>query len=261
MARPVKNNCDYFPHDGSMRNHKKVKAIRSKFGITGYAIWSMLLEYLTDNDGNVFENSEMEFELMAGDFGVSVTEITDIVNYCIRLELLFDKNGFIHSESLDENLSVVYKKRNTSKELSKKQLRVNGKYVTEITQDTVVTVTETPQSKVNKNRVNKSKVKENKIEMRPLVFLLPAEIETLQKEFSELDLNWIYDKLQNSKLAKGYTYKSDYGAICSWVKESLKEEKEKISAKKENGGSLKERQEAARNKAVNTINEKINQAS
>ena len=44
MARPIKNYCDYFPHDRDMRNHRKVKAIRTKFGVTGYAIWSMILE-------------------------------------------------------------------------------------------------------------------------------------------------------------------------------------------------------------------------
>jgi|GEM_PF-5844362 len=47
MARPIKNSCDYFPHDKDMRNHKKIKAIRTKYGITGYAIWSMILEHLT----------------------------------------------------------------------------------------------------------------------------------------------------------------------------------------------------------------------
>ena len=127
MARPIKNYCDYFPHDRDMRNHRKVKAIRTKFGVNGYAIWSMLLEYLTGIDGNVFEYSDVEFELMGGDFGVSATEIRSVVDYCINLEMLFSENGFIKSESLDERLKPVYEKRHTSKEISKKQERSNGK--------------------------------------------------------------------------------------------------------------------------------------
>ena len=106
MARPTKNYCDYFPHDRDMRNHRKIKAVRTKFGVTGYAIWSMVLEYLTGIDGNEFENSETEIELMGGDFGVSVTEIRQVLDYCIRLELLFEKDGFIHSES-DDRLKIV----------------------------------------------------------------------------------------------------------------------------------------------------------
>lgn len=157
MARPAKNNCDYFPHDASMRNHKKIKAIRSKFGIVGYGIWSMLLEHLTGNDGNVFEYSEMEFELMAGDFGVSATEIRDTVDYCIKLELLFNVNGFVKSESLDERLAPVYAKRGVAKELSSKQRRLNGKFATETTESIGVSVTEIPQSKVNEIKEKESK--------------------------------------------------------------------------------------------------------
>lgn len=154
MARPTKNYCDYFPHDRDMRNHRKIKAVRTKFGVTGYAIWSMVLEYLTGIDGNEFENSETEIELMGGDFGVSVTEIRQVLDYCIRLELLFEKDGFIHSESLDDRLNIVYEKRNRNKSKSKKQLRINGKFATSNTASNGVSVTEMPQSKVNKSKVN-----------------------------------------------------------------------------------------------------------
>jgi hypothetical protein len=156
MARPIKNYCDYFPHDRDMRNHRKVKAIRTKFGVNGYAIWSMTLEYLTGIDGNVFEYSDVEFELMAGDFGVSATEIRDVVNYCIKLEMLFLNNGFINSESLDERLVPVYEKRGRSKDNSKKQQRLNGKFVSSNSVSNGVSVAEKPQSKVNKSKVKET---------------------------------------------------------------------------------------------------------
>lgn len=156
MARPIKNYCDYFPHDRDMRNHRKVKAIRTKFGVNGYAIWSMTLEYLTGIDGNVFEYSDVEFELMAGDFGVSATEIREVVNYCIKLEMLFLNNGFINSESLDERLVPVYEKRGRSKDNSKKQQRVNGKFVSSNSVSNGVSVAEKPQSKVNKSKVKET---------------------------------------------------------------------------------------------------------
>lgn len=149
MARPVKNYCDYFPHDRDMRNHRKIKAIRTKFKITGYAIWCMILEYLTGADGNVFEYNEVEIELMAGDFGVSATEIQDVVDYCIKLELLFVKDGFIQSETLDERLKPVYDKRGVSKEKSKKQSRTNGKFASNNAEPTAIAVTEMPQIKLN----------------------------------------------------------------------------------------------------------------
>jgi hypothetical protein len=153
MARPKKNYCDYFPHDRDMRNHRKVKAIRTKFGPIGYAIWSMTLEYLTGIDGNEFEYSDVEFELMAGDFGVSATEIRDVIDYCIKLDMLFNNNGFINSESLDERLKPVYEKRGTNKDKSKKQLRVNGKFANNKTVTDGVSATEMPQIKVKEIKV------------------------------------------------------------------------------------------------------------
>lgn len=156
MARPVKNSCDYFSHDAGMRNHRKIKSVRQKFGINGYGIWCMLIEYLTASDGNEFENSDLEYELMSGDFGVSVTEIREVVNYCISLELLFNNNGFVFSESLNERLASVYQKRGRKKELSKNQLRKNGQFVSNNADSTVVSATETPQSKVNKIKEKES---------------------------------------------------------------------------------------------------------
>ena len=80
----------------------------------------MLLETLTGNDGNVFEYTDLQFELFCGDFGFSVTEIRDVVDYCIRLEMLFVSDGFVYSESLNENLAPVYKKEGEGKRTKRK---------------------------------------------------------------------------------------------------------------------------------------------
>lgn len=181
MARPIKNYCDYFPHDRDMRNHRKIKAVRTKFGIEGYAIWSMLLEYLTGIDGNVFEYSEPEFELIGGDFGVSVETIRSVVDYCIKLELLFLKDGFVNSESLDERLKPVYIKRGVSKSNSQKQKRKDGKFANNNTVNNGVTATEIPQSKVNE--IKEDKKEDNLLVGEPTI---PKEslLELRKKDFA-----------------------------------------------------------------------------
>ena len=60
MARPIKNNADYFTHDSQMRNHRKIKALRYKFGLIGYAVYNMLLEVLTNAENFKFEWDELE---------------------------------------------------------------------------------------------------------------------------------------------------------------------------------------------------------
>lgn len=152
MARPAKNNADYFGHDHDMRNHRKIKAIRAKFGLQGYAMWCMLLEALTGAESNRLAWNDLEIELLAGDFGVSVTEITELVDYCHRLELICTDNGKIYSKSLDEKLKSVYEKRSQSRQNSSQQGRNQGKFDSN-NRSNGVSVTEMPQSK-GKVKVN-----------------------------------------------------------------------------------------------------------
>lgn len=88
MARPKKNNADYFTHDADMRNDVKIKALRRKFSHTGYAVWNYLLETLTDSDFFEVEWEEINIELLAADYDVSVGELTEIVDYCVKIGLL-----------------------------------------------------------------------------------------------------------------------------------------------------------------------------
>ena len=134
MGRHTLNNCDYFPHKNSMRNHRKVKALRNKFdkpgAPIGYAFWSMFLEYLTGLDGNEMEYNDLECEMFAAELGIVSETIREMIEFSIKIELLFNKNGFIHSVSLDEELHPVYEKRKKSKESSAaRRRRDNGKFV------------------------------------------------------------------------------------------------------------------------------------
>ncbi|WP_321437136.1 DUF4373 domain-containing protein [uncultured Bacteroides sp.] len=161
MARPQKNNADYFSHDSDMRNDIKIKAVRNKFGVTGYTVWCMMLEYLTSCSDNVMPDDEITIELISGDFGVSVTEIKDVLNYCYLLGLLIHENNLIFSAKLKERLAPIYEKRAKAKEYAERQSRNNGKFDIKSTVQTEVSVTETPQSKVNKSKVNKSNIEKD----------------------------------------------------------------------------------------------------
>jgi hypothetical protein len=151
-----------------MRNHRKVKALRNKFGlIKGYAFWAMFIEYLTELDGNEFEYSDAECEMFAGELGVSATEIKEMIDYCIFIELLFktDQN-FIYSDSLNDNLNPVYEKRKRERVKSKAKIRrENGSFGKQLTNDGVSandnttnsgeSVEEIPQSIIDKSIIDK----------------------------------------------------------------------------------------------------------
>ena len=65
MARPRKNNAEYFSHDATLRNDIKIKALRSNFGSDGYASYCILLEILTYADNFRVPNSDLQRTLMA----------------------------------------------------------------------------------------------------------------------------------------------------------------------------------------------------
>jgi hypothetical protein len=125
MARPKKTNCDYFPHDNGMRNNKKIKALRAKFGLDGYSIWCMILEYMTSCDFLQMKYDILELELLAGDFGCRSTMLNDIIHYCIDIGLLQTESGeelkssdVIICSELSFRLQGVYDRRGTKKLLS-----------------------------------------------------------------------------------------------------------------------------------------------
>lgn len=109
MAKPIKLCAEYFYHDADMRNDIKVKALRRKFPHVGYAVWNFLLEVLTDSDGFEIEFTPLNQELLAADFDVSVETLSEIVNYCLTLELLqkTEDGKNLYSGALQKRLQAV----------------------------------------------------------------------------------------------------------------------------------------------------------
>ena len=138
MARPIKLNADYFSHDSDMRNDPKVKALRRKFHHSGFSVWVMLLETLTDADNFEIEFTDLNMELLAGDFDIETDLLREILQYFEKVKLITVNDGFLFSKRLKERFSTLITKR--------EQYRSR------------VSDVGNPQSKVNKSIVDKSKV-------------------------------------------------------------------------------------------------------
>lgn len=112
MPRPKKNNLDYFSHDVTMRNDKKVRSLRSLFGNEGYAIYCMMLEVIGEEDLLQLELSgDMDWQLLAGDMDVPAEKLSDILEYLVRLDLLQLDGGFYRCRQLEKRGEMVFVKR------------------------------------------------------------------------------------------------------------------------------------------------------
>ena len=170
MARPKKNNAEYYTHDADMRNDVKIKALRRKFSHTGYAVWNYLLETLTDSDFFEVEWEEINIELLAADYDVSVEELTEIVEYCVKIGLLQLENDVLRSDAhqnrFRELLDNRVKKSEAGKKGMVKRWGQNDNIVIEndnsvIENDNSV-ITPLQKTITENNKVKESKVKESK---------------------------------------------------------------------------------------------------
>lgn len=157
MARPIKNNADYFPHDKDMRNDPKLRAVRAKFGNEGYAIWCYILESLTNADRFKIEWNELAIELLSGDFMVDGDRLVEVVNYMIRLKLLTSENELLTCENLQRRLEPLIESRERKRawEEGKKTVNDVGNKVSDV--GIPVKDVQSTQSKVKESKVEESK--------------------------------------------------------------------------------------------------------
>lgn len=119
MARPTKNNADWFPHDSNMRSHWKVARLRTKFGaLEGYALYCMLVEKITSSHNFRIKIDKKNIEFLALDFGTDENLLNKFIDSAITLELFQLKNGELECISLMERLEPLLKKRKKYNEFS-----------------------------------------------------------------------------------------------------------------------------------------------
>ena len=119
MSSNINAPVAYISHDVGMRNHRKVRVLRQKFGHMGYAVWCYLLETLAGKEGFAMPFDEVEQEILAVDFCVEVQELRDIVEACVRLRLLTLKDGLLRSDTLIDRLCIVLDARQKMSEAGK----------------------------------------------------------------------------------------------------------------------------------------------
>lgn len=154
MARPQRNNADYFSHDANFRNDPRIRAVRSKFGVTGYGTVCMLLEILTFSDGFSVEWSELSQEIYAGDVGVSAVEMQEIVSFCVKIHFFCVGNDNLSCPTLTEGLRPLVEKR----QFLRQKHQSDGVSTAEtplMEPKEGVSAAETPQSKVEYSKVKK----------------------------------------------------------------------------------------------------------
>ena len=125
MARPLKDNADWYAHQAQMRNNRKVRVLRARFGSDGYATWCMLLECLTEADGFFLGWTALDRELIAGDFALTVERLEEIVSCCEKIGMLTIRNGTLFSENLQNSMKPLLDIRERKRQWKEAKSRVS----------------------------------------------------------------------------------------------------------------------------------------
>ncbi len=216
-----------------MRNHRKIKALRQDLGAEGYNSYCMLLETLTASENFEFTlKKEMEWKMLASDFGIETEKLKKIISLMEELELIQNDNGLISCESLNKRMQPLIDKRIRNKDFASRLPRdESGKFLSIRTSG--VSVAETPQSKEKKSKVKESKEKEILISPSNITedFLNNTNSEHRKELFEKLTSQGLDGGLVKEEMLKFINYWSELnksGTKQRWELEKTFELKKRL---------------------------------
>lgn len=115
MARSGKVGIDYFSHDVDIMQDNRIKIIKAKHGLLGYAVYLRLLEELYRDNGYYLQLSEDFNILFCDDNNLTIDVYILILNDCIEKGLfsqkLYKKHGIITSNRIQKNYCDAIQRR------------------------------------------------------------------------------------------------------------------------------------------------------
>lgn len=88
MARPRKNNANWFKHYNNLRNNELLITLRERLGMEGFGIYICFLEYLTGKDFYRLETNDVNIEIAAANFRIKQESLQSVIDYCLKLGIL-----------------------------------------------------------------------------------------------------------------------------------------------------------------------------
>ncbi len=115
MARPVRNDIDYFPHPVS--HGKKMSYLEKKYGNDGYATWFKILEELGSTEHHYLNLSdEVQIMFLSDRCMIEEETLIQIINDLVKLKEfdkeLWENDKILFNEKFVESIKDAYKKRN-----------------------------------------------------------------------------------------------------------------------------------------------------
>lgn len=194
MARKFKKGIDYFSHDTNMRNDLKIKLLKAKFGLIGYAVFNLILEDIYSL-GYYIKIDEDYLLLFASENGIEMELLNEIISFCTLKNLfdnkLYENEKILTSRRIQQNYLEATERRKSENKLMYDLCNINSlnDNINSIN-DNINSLNDniSTQRKEKKTKVNKIKLKERKEKKTYSEFLIKwnvfAELNKLSKIIS-----------------------------------------------------------------------------
>ena len=160
MARPIKNNAEYFPHMAKMRDDQRLKSVRRQFGLEGYAVYCMLLESLTDAADFSIPVDDIALELLADDFGLELDRLRGVLECFRRLKLIEWTEKRIYCPKLVQYLDPLIEERRRKREWAEQRKQKDAPQAAENQGESEFSTSKTPNIKIKvKDKSKRTKEK------------------------------------------------------------------------------------------------------
>lgn len=113
MARPTKQNADYFEHDANASADEKIMYLESLFGPIGYAFFFKMLEILTNADRFEIDLSPKKMPILAKKIGVDYKTFQELIDASTdpEIDAFRIKDGKLFSKGLKKRFQPLIDKR------------------------------------------------------------------------------------------------------------------------------------------------------
>ena len=150
----------YFSHDCNARNDEKILAMRSVYGLEGYAMFFMIVEIMREQNEYKLEMNKYIWSTLAMQMHTDASKVQKFVEDCINeFQLFVLKDEFLYSESLIKRMNLFKEiSEIRSKAAKKRWENANGM------QNECKSNANAEQKQCNKTKLNKTKLNYTKKE-------------------------------------------------------------------------------------------------